>query len=108
VIAADRLWAYLGTEHPGGTWRREWPVTRVCDGQVLSGWIDLLVEEPSSLSVYDHKSFPGGHERWPEVVAEHAAQLAAYVDALRAATSLAVLRQAIHLPVGGVVLVLET
>jgi ATP-dependent helicase/nuclease subunit A len=104
IVAADRLWNYLEAEHPGGTWRREWPVIQVSGGQVLSGRLDLVVEEPGSLSIYDHKSFPGGHECWPDEVASHAPQIQAYATALQAATGLPIARIGLHLPIAGVVL----
>ena len=107
VLAADRLWTHLGAAYPGAAWRREWPVSRVSGGQVLSGRVDLVVERPDCLAVYDHKSFPGGHERWPQEIGKHAPQLDAYAVALRAATGLPVSVKAIHLPIAGVVLVLE-
>ena len=107
VLAADRLWRHLEARHPGGTWRREWPITHVGGGQVLSGRIDLVVEQPQSLAVYDHKSFPGGRDRWPDVVAAHAPQIMSYAAALREATRRPVSWIAIHLPVGGAMLVLE-
>ena len=107
VLAADRLWVHLEAEHPGGIWRREWQITHIGGGQVLSGRIDLVVEQPQSLAVYDHKSFPGGRDRWPDVVAAHAPQIMSYAAALREATRRPVSWIAIHLPVGGAMLVLE-
>jgi hypothetical protein len=108
VLAADRLWNHLEAEHPAGIWRREWPVTRISGGQVLAGRIDLVVEQARSLAVYDHKSFPGGHERWPDEVALHVPQIKTYADALRDASGLPVCRMAIHLPISGMMLVLES
>jgi ATP-dependent helicase/nuclease subunit A len=107
VTAADRLWAHLDEAYPGGIWRREWPVVQVHEGQTLSGRIDLVVEHRGALAVYDHKSFPGGRDRWPDEVAAYAPQLQTYAAALCAATGLAVVRTAIHLPVAGTMLVLE-
>jgi len=106
VFAADRLWQHVKAEHPAGDLRREWPVTQVVDGQVLSGRIDLLVEQPQSLAVYDHKSFPGGRDRWTEQVVAHAPQLMAYAKVLGAASRLPISYIAIHLPIAGTLLVL--
>ncbi len=104
VLAADRLWQHLDGEYPGAQRRREWPVSQLVSGQILSGRIDLLVERSDSLAVYDHKSHPGGGVVWEGLVAEHAPQLAAYAEVLRQATGKPVVRQAIHLPISGTVL----
>ena len=79
----------------------EWPITRVANGRILSGRIDLLVEQPQCLAVYDHKSFPGGHDRWPAEVAAHAPQLATYAEALRAASGLPIARRRPTFPLRG-------
>lgn len=107
VVAADRIWRHVEAEHPGGICRREWPVTQVARGQVLSGRIDLVIEQPKSLAIYDHKSFPGGRDRWAAEVAADAPQLRMYGEALEAASGLPVSRLAIHLPIAGAVLILE-
>lgn len=76
-------------------------------GQSLSGRVDLLVEAPDGLAVYDHKSFPGGQERWEGMVTDYAPQLAAYAAVLAEATGRPVFRRALHLPIAGVILMLE-
>jgi hypothetical protein len=88
-------------------WRREWPITQVIRGQVLSGRIDLVVEQPQSLAVYDHKSFPGGHDRWVDEIAAHAPQSKACAEALKPPSGFLVSRMAIPRPIAGAVLVME-
>ena len=106
MCAADRLWAHLRAEHAGGVWRREWPVICVTEGQVLSGRVDLVVELGDGVAIYDHKSFPGGRDRWAAEVEAHAPQLNSYAMALTAAMGCRVTRVAIHLPVAGALLML--
>jgi hypothetical protein len=107
VTAADRLWAHLLATWPGATRRREWPVLAATQGQTLAGRADLVIEHAGGLAVYDHKSNPGGPGTWAALVAEHAPQLAAYAGALGMATGRQVTRQVLHLPLQGVLLVLQ-
>ncbi len=64
----------------------EHPVELVRDnGQVLRGWIDLLLETGQGWIVIDHKSSPRPRSEWRDEAREHSGQLAAYADALRGA-----------------------
>ena len=107
VAAADRLWTHLAERWPAGRHRREWPVRVTAKGQTLSGRADLVVEHGGGLALYDHKSFPGGHTLWPDVVRAHAPQLEAYAWALEQATRQPVTCRAIHLPMSGAILYLR-
>lgn len=107
VIAADRLWEWIGTRWPGATWRSEVPVFQRIGERRVSGRIDLLVEHAEGLSVIDHKSFPGDAAQWPARAAVHAPQLAAYAALLTKATGRPVTDIMLHLPVGGVLLRLD-
>lgn len=64
----------------------EYPVECVGDnGQVLRGWIDLILETEKGWIVIDHKSSPRPRSEWPSEALEHSGQLAAYGKALRQA-----------------------
>jgi ATP-dependent exoDNAse (exonuclease V) beta subunit len=108
VTAADRLWAWLRRRWPGCTWRSEVPVLTVVGARRLSGRVDLLVEYPGGLAVIDHKTFPGRAEHWPDRAAAHLPQLEAYAAALEAATGRRVTEIALHLPVAGTLLLVES
>lgn len=70
------------------------------NGQVLRGWVDLLLETEAGWIVIDHKSSPRPRSEWPAEALEHSGQLAAYASALRG-TGLECAGCWVHLPVGG-------
>ena len=59
VEAADRLHTFLDQRYGGSARMREWPVHAAENLQVISGRIDLLIDDGASFAVIDHKSFPG-------------------------------------------------
>ena len=62
----------------------EHPVKFVQDnGQVLRGWIDLLLETEQGWIVIDHKSSPRPRSEWAAEALEYSGQLAAYAGALQ-------------------------
>ena len=64
----------------------EHPVTLVRDnGQVLRGWIDLLLETEQGWIVIDHKSSPRPRSEWAGEARDYSGQLAAYASAIRGA-----------------------
>lgn len=52
------------------------------NGQILQGRIDLLLKVNGGWILIDHKSNPGGSDRWDAVAQEFAGQLAAYKAAI--------------------------
>ena len=70
------------------------------NGQVLHGWIDLLLETEVGWIVVDHKSSPRPQTEWADEAVEHSGQLAAYARALRGA-GLKCAGCWLHFPVGG-------
>lgn len=101
VDISTRFEAWLTTHAPGPR-RPEWPVRwRRSDGRVLSGDIDLLVETGSGWLLLDHKSFPGDQAGLAERVPKWAGQLAAYGEAVMAASGRPVEEFWIHLPLRG-------
>lgn len=69
------------------------------DGTRVRGRIDLLLQSPNGWILVDHKSNPGGSDRNEELALEHGPQLAAYAEALVAATGTPVTEQWLYLPV---------
>lgn len=104
VGAADRFWSHLASAYPAAELRREWPVLQVAKGSITSGRADLVVEHADCLALYDHKTFPGEEARWEEEMKSYAPQLASYAAILAQASGRVVTRQAVHLPVAGVIL----
>ena len=79
----------------------EHPVTLVRDnGQVLRGWIDLLLETEQGWIVIDHKSSPRPRSEWTGEAREYSGQLAAYASAIRGA-GLECAGCWVHFPVSG-------
>ena len=69
------------------------------DGTRVRGRIDLLVQSSNGWILVDHKSNPGGTDRNEQLAFEHGPQLAAYAEALVAATGMPVAEQWLYLPV---------
>lgn len=78
------------------------------DGTRMRSRIDMLIQTPQGWVLIDHKSNPGGSARDDALAQEHGPQLAAYAQALHAATGLPVLEQWLYLPVGARLLRLQS
>jgi ATP-dependent exoDNAse (exonuclease V) beta subunit len=80
----------------------EWPVSITLDnGQMLHGWIDLLVRTREGWLIIDHKAYPGHPSGWGEYALGDSGQLAAYRQAVEQATGIPVVGQWLHLCLGG-------
>ncbi|WP_353711466.1 UvrD-helicase domain-containing protein [Arthrobacter sp. K5] len=106
LTAGERLESYLDLEFPGWSRYREAAIGWRPDNQVMEGWIDLLLEGPDGFVLVDHKTYPGsdpgGHVR-----EKYLGQMAAYRNAVLAATGKPVLRTLIHFPALGQVYEIE-
>ena len=101
VACARRLRAVLDTRFTPRRTLVEHPVEFVEDnGQVLRGWIDLLLETEAGWIVIDHKSSPRPRSEWAAEATGYSGQLAAYAGALRA-SGMACAGCWLHFPVGG-------
>ena len=101
VECARRLSALLATRFGPRRLLVEHPVELVQEnGQVIRGWIDLLLETAAGWVVIDHKSSPRPRSEWTAEAIEYSGQLAAYVRALRGA-GLECAGCWVHFPVGG-------
>ncbi|MFF2031111.1 UvrD-helicase domain-containing protein [Arthrobacter sp. NPDC058192] len=100
LTAGERFEAYLDAEFPGWARHREAAIGWRPDNQVMEGWIDLLLEGTDGFVLVDHKTYPGndpeGHVR-----EKYLGQMAAYRDAVLAATGKPVLKTLIHFPALG-------
>ena len=100
LTAGERFESYLDEEFPGWVRLREAAIGWRPDNQVMEGWIDLLLEGPDGFVLVDHKTYPGndpeGHVR-----EKYLGQMAAYRNAVLAATGKPVLQTLIHFPALG-------
>ncbi len=86
VECARRLTAALDARFAPCRMLVEHPVELVREnGQVLRGWIDLLLETDGGWIVIDHKSSPRPRSEWAAEAIEYSGQLAAYASTLRGA-----------------------
>ncbi|NCU32332.1 MAG: hypothetical protein EOM23_05255 [Candidatus Moranbacteria bacterium] len=91
---------WVRSRWPQGIVRAEVPVS--CgkgDGQILQGWIDLLVETPAGFVIIDHKSSMGSAGRLQEIAEAYSGQLDAYASAVKVATGKGVAEKWLFLPV---------
>ncbi len=80
----------------------EYPVEQVRkSGQVIKGWIDVLLETKEGWIIIDHKASPRPRNKWKEEALKYSGQLEAYKNAVEAATGRNVLSSWIHLPIAG-------
>ena len=101
VGCARRLGAILNDRFAPSRMLVEHPVELVQDnGQVLHGWIDVLLETEAGWVIIDHKSSPRPRAKWTDDALEHSGQLAAYARALRG-SGLECVGCWVHFPVGG-------
>ena len=71
------------------------------NGQSLHGRIDLLIDVGTSWVLLDHKSNPGGRQRWEQLATDFGGQLTAYSEAVTRATGKNVTETWLVLPVAG-------
>ena len=84
------------------TWLPEHPVIQLLDtGQVVSGFIDLLLETEEGWVIVDHKTSPRPRNEWKNIAAGYSGQLLAYKRAIENATERPVVQTWLHFPVGG-------
>jgi len=106
VAAGQRLTGFLDQHYLGYQAFREWPMSlRNEEGQLMQGWIDLLLEMPDGYVIIDHKSYPGQDSE--ERAKKHAPQLRAYKEAVEKATGRPVIDTLLHLPISGLMLRLQ-
>lgn len=100
ITSGVRFESYLDAEYPGWIRHREAAIGWRPENQVMEGWIDLLLEAPDGFVLVDHKTYPGkdpeGHVR-----DKYLGQMAAYRNAVLAATGKPVVRTLIHFPALG-------
>ena len=100
--SADRLIAAIHEHFEPINVYTEYPIQYTNDdGQVISGWIDLLVETADGFIVIDHKASPRAKSDWEEIALGYSGQLQAYAAGITHATGKQVISQWIHFAVTG-------
>jgi hypothetical protein len=107
VEAADRLHAFLDKRYGGSARMREWPVHAAENLQVISGRIDLLIDNGDSFAVIDHKSFPGAMALDDERLNAFGGQVDLYTRALRQGAARDCYDYWIHQPIAGLMIKVE-
>ena len=104
VEAADRLHAFLDERYGGSARMREWPVHAAENLQVISGRIDLLIDDGYGFAVIDHKSFPGAMALDDERLNAFGGQVDLYARALRQGAARECRDYWIHQPIAGLMI----
>jgi ATP-dependent exoDNAse (exonuclease V) beta subunit len=102
LAAVRRFIDWINENLQPTAWLPEHPVTHVLpSGQVINGFIDLLLETKNGWVIIDHKATPRPRNEWKEVARVYSGQLLAYKQAIEAATDQPVFQTWLHFPVGG-------
>jgi len=79
LTSAKRLEAFMKGRFGDCEIHCEYPVQYTNDdGQVVSGWIDLLIETEDGFVIIDHKASPLQQSKWEEIALSYSGQLEAY------------------------------
>jgi ATP-dependent helicase/nuclease subunit A len=70
-------------------------------GQIIGGWIDLLLETAEGFVLIDHKASPRARSDWEEIALGYSGQLVAYAEGVTLATGKPVVGRWIHFGVTG-------
>ncbi|EED31272.1 putative UvrD/REP helicase [gamma proteobacterium NOR5-3] len=80
----------------------EYPIHYTTDeGQIVNGWIDLLLETEDGFVLIDHKASPRAKSDWAEIALGYSGQLAAYARGVSQITNKPVVGQWIHFAATG-------
>ena len=98
----DRLLAAVNARFRPTALYPEHPVRfRNRHGQIVDGWIDLLLATEDGYVVIDHKASPRARSDWQQVALGYSGQLQAYAEGVSRATGKPVLGTWIHFGVSG-------
>jgi ATP-dependent exoDNAse (exonuclease V) beta subunit len=104
--AGNRLNGFLDANYMGCKIFREWPMfMRNDEGQVIQGWIDMLIETREGYVIVDHKDYPGADVI--ERAEKYKTQLIAYEEAVEKSTGRPVVDILLHFPISGLILKLK-
>ena len=86
---------------------KEWPVHASQERQIISGRIDLLLDDGDELAIVDHKSFPGSIELNIERLKAFVGQVSLYAQAIQSATGRTCSAYWVHQAIAGSVTRIE-
>jgi ATP-dependent helicase/nuclease subunit A len=99
---ADRLIKMIEERFKPIAYYTEYPIHYTTDdGQIVTGWIDLLLETAEGFVLIDHKASPRAKSDWTEIALGYSGQLAAYATGIVMSTNKPVLGQWIHFAATG-------
>ncbi|RAI38989.1 hypothetical protein CH341_26800 [Rhodoplanes roseus] len=107
VSASDRLRGFLTERFRSAARLSEWPVHAAEGLQVISGRIDLLLDDGCDFVIIDHKSFPGAMELDAERLHAFGGQVELYSSALSRAAGRGCREYWVHQPVAGAMVRIE-
>lgn len=81
--------------------KKEWPLSMMKQGQLHSGFADLILRTEEGLILIDHKSFQGGEAQALEKIKSYAKQLGLYKEMLEGASGEKVVGAYIYYPMSG-------
>nr|MBP6724812.1 UvrD-helicase domain-containing protein [Halioglobus sp.] len=100
--SASRLLAAIEQRFKPVALYAEYPLHYSNDsGQLINGWIDLLIETADGFVLIDHKASPRARSDWEEIALGYSGQLQAYAEGIVRATGRPVLSRWIHFGVTG-------
>lgn len=102
VVASDRLHSFVRDHFGAAAILREWPIHAPLGRQIISGWVDLLIELPDGFAIIDHKSFPGMVDVDGERLLTFAGQASLYARALESVTGRPTHQYWLHQPIAAV------
>lgn len=109
LLCFKRLNNYIHKSFPGSKVWAEYPIEYSnSKGQVISGWIDALIETEDGWIIIDHKSSPKSRDQWHSESLKYSGQLAIYKEAITVLSDKPVLSCWIHFAVTGGMIQIET
>lgn len=107
--SAKRLESFLSTRYTVKSISCEHPISYKNEqGQLISGWIDLLVETDSGFIIIDHKASPRSKTEWEPISLSYSGQLHAYANGLTKVHSDKPIETWVHFAMTGGIIRVET
>ena len=109
LLCVERLNNFIDTSFPNSKVWAEYPIEYSNpNGQIITGWIDALIETKDGWIIIDHKSSPKSRDQWHSESLKYSGQLAIYKEALTVLSDKPVLSCWIHFAVTGGMIQVET
>jgi len=107
--SAKRLESFLAERYSIKSISCEHPIRYKNDqGQIISGWIDLLIETESGFVIIDHKASPRSQTEWETIALSYSGQLLAYSTCIEKAHTDKSIETWIHFAMTGGIIKVET